>query len=43
MCLGVWSSLGYVEDRDVLAVTALADLGDGEEEEELEEDWDKIY
>ena len=41
MCLGQWSLMGYVKDKDVLAVTRLDDV-EGEEEEELEDDWDKI-
>jgi len=40
MCIGAWSPLGYVKDRDVRAVTALPEL-DGVEEE-LREDWDAI-
>ena len=42
MCLGVWSTLGYVEDNDVKAVTALPDVVDGQEEGELNENWDMI-
>lgn len=42
MCLGVWSLLGYVKDEDVLAVTKLEDIPEGQEEEELEEGWDAI-
>lgn len=42
MCLGAWSLLGYVKDQDVLSVTALPDLEDGEVEETLEDDWDAI-
>ena len=41
MCLGQWSLMGYVKDKDVLAVTRLDDVK-GEEEEDLEDDWDKI-
>ena len=41
MCLGQWSQMGYVKDKDVLDVTRLDDVK-GETEEELEEDWDKI-
>jgi hypothetical protein len=40
MCLGNWSKLGYVRDKDVLAVTILPDVeGD---EEELPDGWDAI-
>lgn len=42
MCLGVWSVMGYVKDSDVKAVTALPDLKDGEQEPELDEDWDRL-
>lgn len=41
MCLGQWSLMGYVKDKDVLAVTRLDDV-EGEVEEELEDDWDRI-
>lgn len=41
MCLGTWSKLGYVKDKDVLAVGRLPDVED--EEEELEEGWDAIH
>ena len=40
MCLGNWSLLGFVKDKDILAVTALAEVH--EEEEELPEGWDAI-
>jgi hypothetical protein len=40
MCLGNWSLLGFVKDKDIYAVTALAEVeGD---EEELPEGWDAI-
>jgi hypothetical protein len=40
MCLGNWSLLGLVKDKDITAVTALAEIeGD---KEELEEGWDSI-
>ena len=42
MCLGVWSILGYVKDSDVKGVVVLPELHAGEEEDELELDWDKI-
>ena len=42
MCLGVWSTLSYVEDNDVKAMTALPDVVDGQEEGELDENWDMI-
>ena len=40
MCLGSWSLLGLVKDKDIFAVTAIAEVeGD---EEALEEGWDAI-
>ena len=40
MCLGNWSLLGYVRDKDVLAVTVQPDVeGD---EQELLDGWDAI-
>ena len=42
MCLGEWSLMGYVRDSDVKAVTMLPDLKEGEEEEQLDENWDLI-
>jgi hypothetical protein len=43
MCLGEWSKMGYIEDNDVKAVTALPDLADGQEEEELDKNWDMVF
>jgi hypothetical protein len=40
LCLGCWSLLGLVKDKDVLPVTRLADI-EGEEPE-LEDGWDSI-
>ena len=40
MCVGAWSLLGYVKDRDVRLATVLPEL-EGEEEE-LQKDWDPI-
>lgn len=40
MCLGNWSQLGLVKDKDVHAITMLAEIE--EDEEELEEGWDAI-
>ena len=42
MCVGAWSLLGYVSNDDVLSVTRLPDLEEGEEEETLSEDWDMV-
>jgi len=40
MCLGNWSKLGYVKDKDVLAVAALPDIE--EDKEELPDRWNAI-
>ena len=40
MCLGGWSQLGLVKDKDIFAVTTLAEIeGD---EEALDKGWDAI-
>lgn len=39
LCLGNWSLLGYVKDKDITAVTVLPELV---AEEELEQGWDAI-
>ena len=40
MCLGSWSLLGLVKDKDILVVTCEAEIED--EEEELAEGWDSV-
>jgi hypothetical protein len=40
MCLGNWSLLGLVKDKDVHAATMLVEIE--EDKEELEEGWDAI-
>ncbi|KIK42772.1 hypothetical protein CY34DRAFT_82964, partial [Suillus luteus UH-Slu-Lm8-n1] len=40
LCLGSWSLLGLVKDKDVMSVTRLPDLQG--EEDELSEGWDDI-
>ena len=40
LCLGVWSSMGYVKDNDIKAVAVLPEV-DGEEED-LADDWDSL-
>jgi hypothetical protein len=40
LCLGVWSTMGYVKDNDVLTAAVLPDV-EGEEED-LAEDWDAM-
>ena len=41
LCLGCWSTLGLVQDKDIEAVTRLADV-EGDEEQPLDDDWDHI-
>jgi hypothetical protein len=41
LCLGVWSKMGYVKDKDVMAATVLPEVG-SDEEEILSDDWDAI-
>jgi hypothetical protein len=42
MCLGVWSRLGFVSDSDVrAAIISLPELH-GDDENELDIDWDNI-
>ena len=40
LCLGVWSSMGYVKDDDIKAAAVLPEV-DGEEED-LADDWDSL-
>ena len=42
MCLGVWSKLGYVWDKDIHKITALEEVVGEEKMEELSKDWDTI-
>ena len=42
MCLGVWSTMGYVSGSDVKAITTLPDLKEGKEEQPLDDEWDAI-
>jgi hypothetical protein len=42
MCLGAWSILGYVQDMDLKAVVSSPEIPEGEEEEDLPQDWDVI-
>jgi hypothetical protein len=39
LCLGVWSLMGYVKDKDIKLATVLPEV---DEEEDLVEDWDAI-
>jgi hypothetical protein len=41
LCLGSWSLLGLVKDKDVLNVAVMPDV-EGNEEIELEKGWDSI-
>jgi hypothetical protein len=40
LCLGVWSLMGYVKDKDLKAATVLPEVGS--DEEDLAHDWDSI-
>ena len=40
MCLGNWSRLGLVKDKDVYAATMLAEIE--KDKEELDDSWDAI-
>jgi hAT family C-terminal dimerisation region len=42
LCLGIWSEMGYVKDKDVKAATVLPEVGSDEEEDDLGDDWDAI-
>jgi hypothetical protein len=41
LCLGSWSLLGLMKDKDVLNVAVMPDV-EGDEEIELEKGWDSI-
>lgn len=40
MCLGDWSRLGFVKNKDIMAVTVLPE--ESGDEEELSNGWDAI-
>lgn len=40
LCLGVWSSLGYVKDQDIMATAVIPEVVG--EEDNLSDDWDAI-
>ena len=40
ICLGIWSLMGYVKDKDILAVTVIPEVRGNEEE--LAEGWDSV-
>jgi len=42
MCLGVWSSLGYVKDSDIKAVVALPEVPTNQQEDQLVAGWDSV-
>ena len=41
LCLGIWSEMGYVKDKDVKAATVLPEV-DSDDEDELDDNWDAI-
>ena len=40
LCLGFWSSLGYVKDGDIMVTAVLPEVVD--QEDILKDDWDAI-
>ena len=42
LCLGIWSKMGYVKDKDIKMATTLPEVGSDEEEDNLSDDWDAI-
>ena len=42
MCLGVWSSLGYVKDSYIKAVIALPEVPTNQQEDQLVAGWDSV-
>jgi len=40
LCLGVWSTMGYVRDSDILSAAVLPEVNG--EEEDLDNDWDAM-
>jgi hypothetical protein len=42
MCVGVWSSLGYVKDSDIKAVVVLPEVPANKKEDDLAVGWDNI-
>jgi hypothetical protein len=42
LCLGIWSEMGYVRDKDVKAATVLPEVGSDEDNDDLGDDWDAI-
>lgn len=41
MCVGAWSKMGYVTDKDIEAVTVLDDVAE-DADEEFDKNWAKI-
>jgi len=41
LCLGDWSLMGYVKDKDLKAATVLPEVG-SDEEDDLADNWDAI-
>jgi hypothetical protein len=42
LCVGVWSLMGHIKDKDVRPITMLPEVDSNEEEPELAFDWDAI-
>ena len=41
LCLGIWSKMGYVKDKDMKVATVLPEVG-SDEEDKLGDNWDAI-
>ena len=42
LCLGIWSKMGYVRDKDMKAVTVLPEVDWDDLDDNLGDDWDAI-
>ena len=45
LCLGAWSVLGFIDNKDIRAISTLPDVPDKRDDEgefEMEEGWDAI-
>lgn len=42
LCVGTWSRMGFVSDRDVRASVILPEVEEEESDKDVEEGWDKI-
>ena len=42
LCLGIWSKMGYVRDKDVKVATVLHEVDWDDLDDNLGDDWDAI-